>query len=55
LVWGRPIDRKKTPSSTSTTARHSACRTIMPRDCPRASRLPIENGSETPTRNENDG
>ena len=55
LVWRWPIERRKTPWQTSTSDRQTACAVILPGDCPRASRLASENGSATPTRNENDG
>ena len=54
-VYMENIDRRKIPSSTSTIARHAACSVIHARVCPLANRLAIENGSATPTRNENDG
>src|SRR5208337_1030952 len=50
-----PIERRKIPRKTSTSDRQTACAAILPGDCPRASRLASENGSATPTRNENDG
>src|ERR1035438_1507221 len=54
-VWGSPTERRNTPSSVSSSARHSACHVIRLRLCPRAARLARENGSATPTRNENEG
>ncbi len=54
-VTSRPIERRKIPSATSMKARQNACSVIHPFAWPFARRLAIENGTATPTMNENDG
>ena len=49
------MERRKIPSATSTKARQSGVGVIQPATGRGASRLAIENGRATPTRNENDG
>ena len=49
------MERRKTPSATSSSERHSAWPNIFPNVPPFAIRLAIEYGSATPTRNEKPG
>ena len=49
------MERRNTPSATSTRERHSACQNNSAKRAPLAMRLAIEYGIATPTKNENPG